>query len=338
MQPRFTFIDLFAGIGGLRIPFENIPGLPGKCLLTSEKDASARRTYAENFREKDSEGHTENHDVTTLSLGDVPRHDLLLAGFPCQPFSHAAKRLGFEDMRGTLFFHIMAIVEGLAAGGKALQNAPRVVLLENVRGLKGHDGGRTLRRRTEELSRFYVVTTHLLDARDFGLPQSRQRLFIIGIRKDLSEAEKFRSILDDALERHKSLRSQIQVGDILEADVPERYMISDLLWASHQARKKKHEERGNGFGYRLVTGNSTHTATLSARYYKDGSEILVSDPRFGNPRKLTPREAANLQGFPRDFKIPVSDTQAYKQFGNAVPVRVIEFLAAVVTPYLVGDN
>ena len=338
MQPRFTFIDLFAGVGGLRIPFENIPNLQGKCVLTSEKDANARKTYKENFKAKDSKGHKDNHDVTLLEAGEVPRHDLLLAGFPCQPFSNAGKRLGFEDMRGTLFFHIMDILDGLAAGGEVLENAPRVVLLENVRGLKGHDGGRTLSRITEELGRFYEVTTQLLDARDFGLPQSRQRLFIIGIRKDLPGSKAFGSLLELSLKEHESLRDRIRVGDILEKQVPEKYMISDRLWQSHQDRKRKHQERGNGFGYRLVTADSPHTATLSARYYKDGSEILISDPKFPNPRKLTPREAASLQGFPKDFKIPVSDTQAYKQFGNAVPVKVIEFLAANLAPYLVEPD
>lgn len=334
MTTSFTFIDLFAGIGGLRLPFTELDGLRGECVLTSEKDAMARKTYIQNFGSLDSERHIFDFDVTKLDVESVPQHDLLLAGFPCQPFSHAGKRLGFEDMRGTLFFDIMRIIDGLAQGGPAIANAPKVVLLENVRGLKSHDKGRTLSRIVEELSRFYEVTTQTLDARDFGLPQSRQRLFIVGIRKDLDGSSEFASHFADAILKRQSLTRQLSVGAILEKEVDAKYRISDRIWASHQARKARHMERGNGWGYKLVTPQSEFTGTISARYYKDGAEILVQDNAEINPRKLTPREAANLQGFPAWFQIPVSDAQAYKQFGNSVPVKVIEFVAHHVRPFL----
>ena len=334
MKSHFTFIDLFAGIGGLRLPFSEVDGLRGECVLTSEKDAMARKTYIENFGSFDGKDHIFNFDVTHLDVGAVPQHDLLLAGFPCQPFSHAGKRLGFEDMRGTLFFDIMRIIDGLAQGGAKLNGAPKVVLLENVRGLKTHDKGRTLTRIVEELSRFYFVTTRILDARDFGLPQSRQRLFIIGIRKDLPNASKFSDLFQESvLQRQVEIRN-LSVGAILEDNVDEKYRISDRIWASHKARKARHIERGNGWGYKLVTPESEFTGTISARYYKDGAEILIQDKPDLNPRKLTPREAANLQGFPNWFRIPVSDAQAYKQFGNSVPVKVIEFIAHHLRPYL----
>ena len=334
MESEFTFIDLFAGIGGLRLPFREIDGLKGKCVLSSEKDAKARLTYESNFPDASFPDHVFDTDVTQLAVESVPVHDLLLAGFPCQPFSDAGKKLGFEDMRGTLFFDIMRIIDGLSRHGQDLERAPRVVLLENVKGLKSHDKGRTLSRILEELGNFYEVTNMVLDARDFGLPQSRQRIFIIGIRKDLPGASLFEATFRHSAAAQRDNRPALRVGQILEEHVDSKYTISDRLWASHQERKARHLARGNGWGYRLVTPDSAYTATLSARYYKDGAEILVQDSPNGNPRKLTPREAANLQGFPSGFKIPVSDVQAYKQFGNAVPVNVIRFIAHQIRPFL----
>lgn len=332
MQGNFTFIDLFAGIGGLRIPFDE---LGGTCLLTSEKDEKARFTYEANFSQKHTEQHRFDSDVTKLEAELVPDHDLLLAGFPCQPFSHAGHRLGFEDMRGTLFFDIMRIIESLHLRKTDRSSAPKVVVLENVKGLMTHDKGRTLSRIREELERIYFLTEVLLDARDFGLPQSRQRLFIIGIRKDIRDGHLFRQTFLDAVATKRASRTQTTVSEILQENVDEKYRISDRLWASHRARKQKHLERGNGWGFRLVTPGSEYTATLSARYFKDGSEILVQDKPEANPRKLTPAEGLALQGFPRNFEMPVSDTQAFRQLGNAVPVSVVRFIANEVKQYLI---
>lgn len=331
MESKFTFIDLFAGIGGMRIPFDE---LGGACLLTSEIDPSARLTYSVNFGHKNPNSHRLDTDITKLSGDSVPGHDLLLAGFPCQPFSHAGHRLGFEDMRGTLFFDIMRLLETLNARSKEASLAPKVIILENVKGLKSHDKGRTLSRIREELEKLYFITEVVLDARNFGLPQSRLRLFLIGIRRDIEGAETFQDNFLESIALKTTSSMPTKVSSILESPVDERYRISDRIWDSHRARKLKHLEKGNGWGYRLVTPNSSHTATLSARYYKDGSEILIEDKVGQNPRKLTPPEAAALQGFPKEFQIPVSDTQAYRQFGNAVPVTVVRFIATAVIKYL----
>jgi DNA (cytosine-5)-methyltransferase 1 len=332
MHGQFTFIDLFAGIGGLRIPFDE---LGGTCILTSEKDKRAIETYQANFSHLNPESHRFDFDVTNLDAREVPRHDLLLAGFPCQPFSHAGHRLGFEDMRGTLFFDIMRILETLHLREAGASSAPRVILLENVRGLVTHDKGRTLGRIREELSRIYFLTEAVLNARDFGLPQSRQRLFIIGIRKDIPEGDLFSESFSTSLASREMSKEPTKVGTILENDVDEKYRISDRLWQSHKARKERHLERGNGWGFRLVTPESLHTATLSARYFKDGSEILIRDKSDSNPRKLTPTEGLALQGFPANFRLPVSDTQAFRQLGNAVPVSVVRFIAKEIKRYLV---
>jgi DNA (cytosine-5)-methyltransferase 1 len=332
MQGKFTFIDLFAGIGGLRIPFDE---LGGKCVLTSEKDEKARLTYGANFSNVNSDEHLFDSDVTKLDVNLIPKHDLLLAGFPCQPFSHAGHRLGFEDMRGTLFFDIMRIIESLHFRQPGSSNAPRVVVLENVKGLMTHDKGRTLGRIRQELERIYYLTEILLDARDFGLPQSRQRLFIIGIRRDVPEGHQFRQSFLDAVQVNRAGRTKTAVATILQAEASEKYRISDRLWASHRARKERHLEKGNGWGFRLVTPESEYTATLSARYFKDGAEILVQDQPGLNPRKLTPAEGLALQGFPKNFELPVSDTQAFRQLGNAVPVSVVRFIAGHVYKFLV---
>lgn len=335
MHGQFTFIDLFAGIGGLRIPFDE---LGGTCVLTSEKDKKAIETYRANFSHLNPESHLFDFDVTNLDASRVPRHDLLLAGFPCQPFSHAGHRLGFEDMRGTLFFDIMRILEALHLRESDGSSAPRVILLENVRGLVTHDKGRTLGRIREELSRLYLLTEAVLNARDFGLPQSRQRLFIIGIRRDIPEGDLFNESFSNALASMQMSKKPTRVGAILEHDVDEKYRISDRLWLSHKTRKERHLERGNGWGFRLVTPESLHTATLSARYFKDGSEILVRDKAESNPRKLTPTEGLALQGFPANFNLPVSDTQAFRQLGNAVPVSVVRFIANEIKPYLISAS
>ena len=293
----FTFLDLFAGIGGLRIPFEN---LGGKCIFSSEIDKFSRLTYIENFSE------TPHGDITKIKSQDIPAHDLLLAGFPCQPFSNAGKRKGFEDTRGTLFFEIERILN---------LHKPKAFLLENVKGLRGHDKGKTLQTIVRVLKDMdYNLSIEVLNARDFGLPQNRERIFIIG----------FLDIVN--FQFPIAPMTPTRLGSILQKRVSDNYTISDKLWKSHQDRKERARSKGYGFGYSLFNRDSTHTSTISARYYKDGSEILI-EQRGKNPRMLTPREAARLQGFPDCFKIPVSDTQAYRQFGNSVSINVIDQIA-----------
>lgn len=300
----FTFIDLFAGIGGIRIPFDEIGG---KCVFTSEWDKFSQQTYSANF------GEMPHGDITKINPEDIPSFDLLLAGFPCQPFSHAGLKKGFEDTRGTLFFNIAKIVE---------HHKPKAVFLENVKGLLGHDKGRTfetIKKVLEELG--YKVYYKVHNAKDFGVPQNRQRIFIVALRDDYN------------FEFAIPPQTEVKVGDILEKKVDEKYTISDKLWAGAQRRKAEHKAKGNGFGYSLFTEDSPYTSTISARYYKDGSEILIAQ-KDKNPRKLTPREAARIQGFPENFVIPVSDGQAYKQFGNAVAVPAIRSVAQQLVPYL----
>ena len=231
----------------------------------------------------------------------------LLAGFPCQPFSNAGLKKGFSDTRGTLFFDIARIVE---------YHQPQVVFLENVKGFKNHDKGNTFRVVKETLEELgYKVFAQVLNAKDFGVPQNRERIYIV-------------AFLDHDVDFHfpQKLNKKVRVGDILDDYVDDKYTISDRLWAGHQRRKLEHKAKGNGFGYSMFNEDSEYTSTISARYYKDGSEILIKQTNK-NPRKLSPREAARLQGFPDSFKIVVSDTQAYKQFGNSVAVPVIEELA-----------
>lgn len=297
----FKFIDLFAGVGGIRLPFDE---LGGECVFTSEWDIHAQKTYEANF------GHRPAGDITTVGAEEIPGHNVLLGGFPCQPFSQAGHKKGFEDTRGTLFFDVARILDF---------HKPEMFLLENVKGFLGHDKGNTFRvvkSVLEELN--YLVFHKVLNARDFGVPQNRERIYIIGIHK-----EKLGSFLFDF---PSPLPIKVKVGDILDKVVDPKYTISDNLWQGHQRRKEQHRLKGNGFGYSLFNADSRYTSTISARYYKDGSEILIEQDGK-NPRKLTPREAARLQGFPENFTIPVSDMQAYKQFGNSVAVPVIRELA-----------
>jgi DNA (cytosine-5)-methyltransferase 1 len=301
MRKRFTFIDLFAGIGGIRLGFE---AAGGKCVFTSEWDKFAQITYRENF------GETPFGDIALVDNSEIPAHDVLLAGFPCQPFSHAGKKKGFEDTRGTLFFEIARIIEG---------KQPKMILLENVKGFKSHDKGRTFATVQEVLEGLgYTVHSKVLNAKDFGVPQNRERIYIVGISTEIEGHESFSFPLAPNL--------VTKLGNILEKKVSEKYTISDRLWAGHQRRLEEHKRRGNGFGYSIFDKTSSYTSTISARYYKDGSEILINQSGQ-NPRKITPREAARLQGFPETFLIPVSDNQAYRQFGNSVAVPVITAIA-----------
>jgi len=301
----FTFIDLFSGIGGLRLPFQE---LGGECVLSSEIDKYAQQTYKAYFNDMPQ------GDICKLEILEIPNFDILVGGFPCQPFSIAGNKKGFTDTRGTLFFEIEKIIK---------QKKPKAFLLENVKGLKGHDKGNTfkvIKKSLEDLG--YFVDDKILAARDFGLPQNRERIYIVGFLNE-QHLKKFRY--------PEPLNIKTRLGDILEKSVDEKYTISDKLWAGHQRRKKEHKKKGNGFGYKLFNHESQYTSTISARYYKDGSEILIEQENK-NPRKLTPLEASRLQGFPDELvakakKVGISDTQLYKQFGNAVPVNVIRHIA-----------
>ena len=304
-DPEFKFIDLFAGIGGIRIPFQE---LGGKCVFTSEWDKFSQKTYKANFGEEPA------GDITKIEASSIPDFDILLGGFPCQPFSQAGLHKGFEDTRGTLFFEIERIIQ---------EKRPKAFLLENVKQLKGHDGGRTFRVIMDHLHALnYLAEAKVLKAADFGVPQIRERIYIVGFDKE------FYDIPDDysfAFPEPKGV--QTRVGDILQDEVDEKYTISDKLWEGHQRRKVENKKAGKGFGFSLFNAESPYTSTISARYYKDGSEILI-EQTGKNPRKLTPRECARLQGFPDQFVIPVSDAQAYKQFGNSVAVPVIRAIAS----------
>ena len=296
-EPAFKMIDLFAGIGGIRLGLESIGG---ECVFTSEWDAPAQKTYQANF------GEIPYGDITAIEPEDIPAFDAILAGFPCQPFSQAGRKLGLADTRGTLFFDIAKIIE---------HHKPTVVFLENVKRFKSHDEGRTFETIKTILEGLgYEIYAQVLNAKDFGVPQNRERIYIIGFLGKTN------------FTFPKPSGKKTRLGDILEKKVDPKYTISDKLWAGHQRRRKEHREKGNGFGYSLFNESSEYTSTISARYYKDGSEILI-EQKGKNPRKLTPREAARLQGFPDDYVIPVSDNQAYKQFGNSVAVPVIKALA-----------
>ena len=305
-NPKFKFIDLFAGIGGIRLAYQN---LGGKCVFTSEWDKYSKKTYEANF------GEVPFDDITKISEKEIPDHDLLLAGFPCQPFSIAGvskknalgRKHGFlDETQGTLFFDIARILK---------YKKPGAFMLENVKNLVSHDKGNTFKviiGTLEELG--YSVSKQVLDGKYF-VPQHRERIIIVGFRKDLyGEDFKF--------EFPKFKEIKFAIKDILEENVDPKYTLSDKLWNYLQEYAKKHKAKGNGFGFGLTDLNGI-SRTLSARYYKDGAEILI--PQKGkNPRRLTPKECAALQGFPDKFKIPVSDNQAYKQFGNSVVTKMIQ--------------
>lgn len=316
-NPKFTFIDLFAGIGGFRIAMQSAGG---RCVFSSEWDEAAKETYFDNY------GEVPFGDITKPEIKAlIPDYfDVLCAGFPCQPFSNAGLKKGIEDTRGTLFYHIAEILR---------DHQPKAVLLENVRGLISNDKGRTIQTvlRTitgmgykcnipQELIDNGPITKlkaecskMVLSAKDYGVPQNRPRIFIVLWREDVNVNE----FLYPEPEKIKT-----RLGDILEQNVPDAYTISDRLWEGHQRRKEEHAKKGNGFGYCLFNDDSEYTSTISRRYYKDGSEILI-EQKGKNPRKLTPRETASLQGFPKEFKIPESNVRAYQQFGNSVAVPVV---------------
>ncbi len=309
---RFKQIDLFAGIGGIRQAFQRQGGYN---VYSSEWDKFAQTTYRINF------GEIPDGDITQVNENDIPDHDILLGGFPCQPFSQAGLQKGFEDARGTLFFDVARIIKA---------KRPKAFMLENVKQLKGHDKGNTIRvilSVLDELN-YYVPDPQVLNAYHFGVPQNRERIIIVGFNKDYLP-EEYKEFKYPEGHVYESVR----VGDILETNVGNRFTISDKLWQGHQSRKKMHEEKGNGFGFCLFNEDSKYTSTISARYYKDGSEALIEQPGK-NPRMLTPRECARLQGFTDDFIIPVSNARSYKQFGNSVCIPVIEAVAKAMLEYL----
>lgn len=342
MSTKFRFIDLFAGIGGMRLGFESAGGT---CVFTSEWDKFSQQTYRANFDEEEIHG-----DITQIHAAEIPSHDVIVAGFPCQPFSIAGvskknslgRAHGFLDVtQGTLFFDVARIIDA---------HRPQAFLLENVKNLVGHDKGRTmeviLRTLTDELG--YNVQTRVVNAQGF-VPQHRERIFIIGFRDtatfdlktvpipDAASGPRLESILhsesgDEAAEPPYTFGSKGKIDP--------KYVLSEKLWAYLQEYARKHREKGNGFGFGKVGGNDI-ARTMSARYYKDGSEILI-DRGNQRPRRLTPREASRLMGFDqmsldihgRPWNIPVSDTQAYRQFGNAVVPQVVSELANAMVPHL----
>ena len=338
---EFKFIDLFAGIGGIRLPFQK---LGGECVFSSEWDKFSKITYAANY------GEVPQGDITKITPIEVPNHDVLLGGFPCQAFSQAGLRKGFTDTRGTLFFEIQKILA---------HKRPKAFLLENVKQLKGHEKGRTLTtilsilrgNSVEDIPNDipmsddaknslasklnYAVDYRVLAASDFGVPQKRERIYLIGFDRD-----QFPNVdLDDVLNRLfldlESRKSITRLGTILDDNnsVDPKFTISDKLLSGHERRRLEHKKKGNGFGFSLFNKESPYCNTISARYYKDGSEILIDQSDIGkNPRKLTPRECARIQGFPEAFKVDaVSNVQIYKQFGNSVSVPVIEEIAKLMT-------
>lgn len=309
-KPKFKFIDLFAGIGGIRMAYQNNGG---RCVFSSEWDSFAKKTYEANF------GEVPFGDITKISEFEIPDHDILVGGFPCQPFSLAGvskkKSLGREHgfldkTQGTLFFDIARII-----GYKM----PKIFMLENVKNLVSHDKKKTFKVITETLKELgYSIYFKVLDAK-YYVPQHRERIIIVGFKNSIFNG-------DEQFQFPEPKKVELSIRDILEEKVEEKYTLSDKLWNYLQEHKRKHQAKGNGFGFGLTNINGV-SRTLSARYYKDGSEILIPQEEGTNPRRLTPRECARLQGFPDNFVIPVSNNQAYKQFGNSVATPLIQAVA-----------
>lgn len=305
-KKKFRFIDLFCGIGGFRLAFERAGG---KCVFSCDWDKFAQQTYEANF------GYRPHGDIRQVDISSIKPFDILCAGFPCQPFSLAGvskknslgRKHGFDDEKqGNLFFSIEDILR---------KHRPAAFVLENVKNLQSHDGGRTFNTIYETLTRSlkYHVKVKVIDAQGL-VPQRRERIFIVGFR-------------DRRYFEFPVLPTEgPKLSSILERNVPSKYTLSNHLWKYLQDYAKKHQAAGNGFGCSVFTGRDV-ARTLSARYHKDGSEILISQGPRRNPRRLTPQECARLMGFPSDFQIPVSDTQAYRQFGNSVVVPVVERIA-----------
>ncbi len=310
---QFTFIDLFAGIGGMRIAFDRAGG---QCVYSNEWNKYSQQTYFANF------GDQPEGDITKVDAKDIPDHDILVAGFPCQPFSIAGvskknsmgRATGFEDKtQGTLFFDVCRILK---------EKRPKAFMLENVKNLCSHDKGRTFKVIQESLDELgYEVFFDILDGQNY-VPQHRERILIVGFDRERYGKEIGFDFALTPKEPKPVMRN------ILDSEVDAKYTLSDKLWIYLQNYAAKHKAAGNGFGYGIAPLDGV-SRTISARYYKDGSEILIAQ-EGKNPRRLTPRECARLQGFPDTFKIPVSDTQAYQQFGNSVVVPLMENVAKLI--------
>jgi len=327
---KITSIDLFAGVGGMRISLSKALkkiGLMDDCKLYSEINSYSQQTYEKNFPPtkliKDIKSVKEKDIEST-----IPDHDILLAGFPCQPFSRAGisnrkflkRSHGFEDKdQGDLFFNILSILK---------IKKPKAFILENVQNLKTYQNGEILEEMLKKLRKhYYVPEPEVLNAQDFGLAQRRKRIFIVGF---LNFNGKFKY--------PEPTFKKTVIKDFLDNYPIKKYIISDLLWDSHQKRKIRNKKAGKGFGFRLSYPTDEATVTISARYYKDGSECLLYRGEGKNPRRLTPREVFRLQGFPESFKFSVSDLQAYKQAGNAVPINVVEKVCLNVVEYLTSNQ
>ena len=327
MVTIFTFIDLFAGIGGIRIAFENAGA---KCLFSSEWDKNAQKTYYENF------GEMPKGDITKIKNEEIPKHDILLAGFPCQSFSIAGKKRGFDDVRGTMFFEIARIIK---------YHRPKAVFLENVKGLVSHNKGETLKTILKVLREdleYYVPDPQILNAKDFGLAQNRERVFIVGFRKDIN-GERF--------EYPKPLNIKTTIKDIIEKEtVSVKYYLSTTYLDTLENQKKKHQKKGNGFGYQIKDLDDIANTIVLGGMGKERNLIIDKRLKDFKPitrikgevnrlgiRKMTPREWARLQGFPETFKIPVADTHAYNQFANSVAIPAVEKVAENILKVLNED-
>lgn len=315
-NPKFKFIDLFAGIGGFRLALQNIGG---KCVFTSEWDKYSKQTYKANF------GELPFGDITKpLTKSYIPDgFDVLCAGFPCQAFSIAGKRGGFEDTRGTLFFDVAEIIKS---------KKPKAIFLENVKGLKSHDKGKTLETILNVLRDdlgYYIPDPQIINAREYGVPQNRERIFIVGFRKDLG--------IND-FEYPKPVKAKPTVSDILEDDVVSvKYYLSETYIETLRKHKERHKSKGNGFGFEIIANDGIANAVVCGGMGRERNLILDNRLKDFTPvtnikgevnkegiRKMTPREWARLQGFPDNYQIVVSDAQAYKQFGNSVAVPAIQ--------------
>lgn len=327
---KFTFIDLFAGIGGFRLAFQN---LGGKCVFGSEIDPYARKTYERNF------GEIPFGDITKISEKDVPDHDILTGGFPCQAFSIAGKKSGFDDTRGTLFFDVARIIK---------EKQPKAFFLENVKGLISHNRGKTLEVILNTLRKdlnYFVPDPQVMNAKDFGVPQNRERIFIVGFRKDF-DIEKFRY--------PEPLNTRKTVKDIKEKNsVSVKYYLSAQYLKTLREHRARHESKGNGFGFEIIEDDATANAIVVGGMGKERN--LVTDNRLKDftpvtnikgevnrehIRKMTPREWARLQGFPDNFSFEdvVSDAQAYKQFGNSVAVPAIQATGKKIVELILENN
>ena len=360
---NFKFIDLFAGIGGFH---QAMHYAGGRCVFACEWNKYARESYEANYKAISPNVFANDNqyfgsDINEVDPAQIPNFDVCCAGFPCQPFSIAGHRLGFEDTRGTLFFNIANIVKQKIESG----NPPKVLLLENVKGLKSHEKGKTLEVILNTLTDLgYSYSVEVLNAKYFGVPQNRERLFIVAWYKDLIACDNFKfpygvdedfnpiyNKSDVATKAKKTL-----VSDIFEPKdtMDPYYTISDRMWEGHQRRKERNRQNGKGFGYSLFNDESVYCSTISARYWKDGSEILIDQSALGlNPRRLTPTEAGRLQGYniqgngwnskpnevisqQPEYHIVVSRKEAYQQFGNSVAVPVIKRLAVEIVKQLLN--